>query len=837
MLRAAKVESLVLCALVTVVLAGFWLRTQQLSALPPGLTQDEAKKIVDSAHIAQTGKIILYQDRGRPEPFYQFSGGLTSLLFGSSVWAFRFEAALWGLLTLPAVFWASRECFAAQPAALRALLGLAAAAVVATALGHVTISRSLYRAAPLTLFLALFAGFAARALRRQARTDYILTAVFLALGIYCYSSALAAPFVFIPLFLQLALFRRAAWRRWLPGLMLFAAALLLLTAPVAYLLATQPGAVIGRAQDVARGRTIDPVRSVESMFVQFFVRGDDNAQYNVAEAPLVDSLVAPVFVIGLIYLALRFWRASSVLLLGLLILLAVPALATNESTHGLRMYAEFAVIPLIAASGLIPLYHILTKLTRSRTVTGYVILASIAVVFGLVLVKSARKYVAFWEADASEPPPLYVYNRALRYSESLFRTDRQVLAHWIKAQNAPLLLPLEELNGRSMRAYLLTKFPFVQAAEAPPPAFPADMLVVLPWSLERGKFIDDRQHFALVAGDTISILPPLDRGFVQALLQGRADAATLEFEGSNIPVVGEYFPAANETAPVYENPTGVGDPLARFNGELDVLRWHGPDTISAPGSYAYSLDWSVRRSVGHNYGVALQLLTPDWEGVTGEDRLLYRWLYPTSAWDPSDRVPLAFSLEIEQALAPGAYRLAAGANYVNGGLMPAESFVGDAIATAATIGWVKAPQLTQPTVPPGATAVNATFAGNFALSHVEARVDSPERVTVLTYWTAPMKRVGIDATSFLHAIDDNGALLAQSDRRPWRGQYPTHIWDKGETVLIEHTLDLEQIAGVRLYTGMYTQPGFERLSAEQNGVRLADDYLRLGSLPTLISPE
>ena len=836
MLRAKRLEWLVTCALVAVVLAGFWLRTQQLSALPPGLTQDEAKKIVDSAHVAQTGKIILYQDRGRPEPFYQFAGGLTSLLFGNSVWVFRFEAALWGLLTLPAVYWASRECFAEQPAVLRALLGLAAAAVVATALGHVTISRSLYRAAPLTLFLTLFAGFAARALRRQARTDYVLTAVFLALGIYCYSSALAAPFVFIPLILQLALFRRAAWRRWLPGLILFAATLLLLTAPVAYLLSAQPGAVIGRAQDVASGRAIDPVRSVESMFVQFFVRGDDNAQYNVAEAPLVDALVAPVFGIGLIYLALHPRRDSSVLILGLLIFLAIPALATNESTHGLRIYAEFAVIPLIAASGLIPLYHFLAKLTRSRTVSGYLILASVAVAFGLALFKSARTYIAFWEADASKPPPLYVYDRALRYSESFFRTDRQVLANWIKAQSAPLLLPLEELNGRSMRAYLLTKFPFVQAVETPP-AFPADMLVVLPWSLERGKFIDEGQHFALMAGNTISILPPLDRAFVHALLQGRKDAMTLEFEGSNIPVVGQYFPVAGETEPVYQAPTGVGDPIARFNGELDVVRWHGPDTISAPGNYAYSLDWSVRRSVGHNYGVALQLLTPDWKGVTGEDRFLYRWLYPTSAWDASDRVPLAFSLHIEQTLAPGAYRLAAGATYVNGGLMPAESFVGDAIATAATIGWVKSPQITQPAIPPGATAVNAIFAGSFILSHVEARIDSPERVSVLMYWTAPMKRVGIDATSFLHAIDDSGALLAQSDRRPWRGQYPTHIWDGGETVLIKHSLALTQTAGVRLYTGMYTQPGFERLSAEKNGARLTDDYLHLGSLPTLSSSE
>ena len=92
--------------------------------------------MIDSAHIAQTGRIVLYQDIGRPEPLYQFFGGLTSLLFGNSIWVFRFESALWGLLTLPAVYWASRQCFAEQAKVLRALLGLIAMIVVATALGH-----------------------------------------------------------------------------------------------------------------------------------------------------------------------------------------------------------------------------------------------------------------------------------------------------------------------------------------------------------------------------------------------------------------------------------------------------------------------------------------------------------------------------------------------------------------------------------------------------------------------------------------------------------------------------------------------------------------------------
>ena len=219
-----------------------------------------------------------------------------------------------------------------------------------------------------------------------------------------------------------------------------------------------------------------------------------------------------------------------------------------------------------------------------------------------------------------------------------------------------------------------------------------------------------------------------------------------------------------------------GNPIARFNGELDLVRWHGPATISAQGIFQYSLDWSVLRPVSHHYGAFIQLLTPDWERVAGDDRYLYRWLYPTIAWDTNDRVPVAFELDIEEPLAPGAYRLAAGSWYVNGGLMPAQSFVGESISTAATIAGSRyRRQDSQPYRLERRRWMRLLPAAS-CFSHVDARIESQDRVTVVTYWTAPEERVGIDATSFVHAFDKGAALLAQSDRRPWGGQYPTLIW-------------------------------------------------------------
>ena len=832
-MSGGRFAALALVALVIVTLAGFWLRIASLDALPPGISSDEATNLIDSAWLAQTGRAALYEDGGRPEPLFQFYGALTSLFFGNTVWAFRFTSALWGLLALPAVYFASCQCFAEQSQSLRRLCGLLALIVAATALGHICISRSLYRAVPLTFFLALAVGFCLRALREGRRKDYLMTAAFIACAIYSYTTGLVLPMAALPLAATLAVFQRRAWRRWLPGLMLLGIALLLLTAPVAFLLLTNPEAILARAQSVAAGSGVDWSRSLTAMVAQFFTRGDENPQYNVADAPLIDPAIAPLFCLGFVYLVMRFWRPSAVLPLSLLLLNSVPTLLSNEITHGLRIYAEFAVIPLIAAAGLIPLYHLLRISLRAERAAGYALLIATLAVFAHLTAKSKAVYDEFWRTEASQGRVWRVHDQALSSSEWFFRSDRLVLANWIIEQRAPMLIPVEELDGSPMRAYLMSRFPRVETASAAA-GFADDTLVVLPWSLERGDFISGSPHFALLDGAVISLLPPFSDDFMDALQRKRADARQLENPGSNIPVVAEFFPLAGDMRPRFQPGSRTGDLIARFNDELELRQWHGPATISGAGEFAFTLDWSLSRPVSHNYGAFLQLLTPGWEKLAGQDRFLHRWLYPTIAWQTEDRVPTAFRIELGEALPPGAYRLVAGAWHVHGGLVRAGIDAVHAADHLLTIGWIKSPQWSQPRIPADAKPVDALFAESFRLSHVEARRTDSQSLSLISYWIAPIDRVDIDATLFLHAVDENGAIVAQSDKQPWDGQYPTFIWDSGETVAVEQRLDVGQAAGIQLYTGMYTQGNFVRLAARHSGARAPDDSVYLGPLSALL---
>ncbi|PJF20724.1 MAG: hypothetical protein CUN56_14730, partial [Phototrophicales bacterium] len=157
---------LILVSVILVLLAGFWLRASNLAQYPPGISNDEAKNLIDSVYIAQTGRTSFYEDEGRPEPINRIVSAGASLLYGNSVWAFRLTAAFWGLLAIVASYWTATQCFIDTSPHIRKLAGLFAAIALTTALGHITVTRSLYRAVPLTFFILMAVGFTVRGLRQ-----------------------------------------------------------------------------------------------------------------------------------------------------------------------------------------------------------------------------------------------------------------------------------------------------------------------------------------------------------------------------------------------------------------------------------------------------------------------------------------------------------------------------------------------------------------------------------------------------------------------------------------------------------------------------------------------
>ena len=821
----------VFLSLLAVLLAGFWLRVALLDTFPPGVSYDEGYNIMDGFHFARTGRLPLQEDVGS-EPFRPVAGAVSSLLFGNSLWTYRYSSALAGLLSIAAAFWVCRQCFAEQPASARDLAGLVAAIVMATALGHITISRSVYRAAPLAFCVAMTIGVTVKALRTNRWRDYVLSAAFAALGIYSYATALFVPAIYPLLALWSLLFERESLRRRTAGLLFCGLCLLLFTAPLIQNWLLQPQSIAARASDVgAIERSTQ--RSIEAMLEQYFVQGDENPQYNVADAPLVSPLLAPLFALGIAALLMRIWRPVSLILLALLVLTALPTMLTNEISQGLRMVGAFGVIPIVAGAGMLPLHALLRRTNTNAQAKERLLLLVALILFALTVSSAAQTYFAFWEEDKNGGRKWRIYDKELSAGEWFFRSDRQRLMDWIKAQDKPLLAPVEELNKPAELAFLIDRFADIRSQEVAL-RLPVDTILVSPWSLERGGFLSDARHYALLMDDTITLLPPLDDDSLERLRTLAAQGQELINADSNIPVVARYAALESALPLSFQGAAVAGEPIARFNDELELRRWYGARTIDAAGKYQYTLDWAVNREVSHRYAAFLQLLSPQWQRLAGEDRYLLRFLYPSVAWDAGEIVSTAFELDIAELPAPGAYRLAVGAWHLNGGLMPVENLAGAATDSAASVGWLKVPQAAAPLPPPEAIPADISFGDSFRLLQFHFEKVAADEILATLYWTALVDRPLVDATIFLHAVDSQGNILAQSDRRPWDGQYPTFIWGAGEVVATQHKLSLPQLEGARIYAGMYRHGDFARLAALQDGARLPDDRAFLGELSALV---
>jgi hypothetical protein len=106
------------------------------------------------------------------------------------------------------------------------------------------------------------------------------------------------------------------------------------------------------------------------------------------------------------------------------------------------------------------------------------------------------------------------------------------------------------------------------------------------------------------------------------------------------------------------------------------------------------------------------------------------------------------------------------------------------------------------------------------------------------YWQAS-DRPPADYTVFIQLWDEDGQL-AGFDGPPVRGDYPTHWWEAGETIVDVHDLDLSgdgtgrlpDLAGDRLLIGLYRLDTGERLAARyQDGAPVPDFALEIPISP------
>ena len=168
---------------------GIFFRFYQLNSVPPEMNSDHAEKLLDVVDVlAGQTSIFFPRNTGRePLQFYLIAATAQALDTGISFLSMKIGTALAGLLTLPFIYLIGKEIANRR-------VGLLAMAFTAIATWPNILSRVALRFSLYPLFVAPTLFFLLRGLRSGKRNDFILSGLFLGIGLLGYT-----PFRIMPL--------------------------------------------------------------------------------------------------------------------------------------------------------------------------------------------------------------------------------------------------------------------------------------------------------------------------------------------------------------------------------------------------------------------------------------------------------------------------------------------------------------------------------------------------------------------------------------------------------------------------------------------------------------
>jgi 4-amino-4-deoxy-L-arabinose transferase-like glycosyltransferase len=366
------------------------LRLWELTEIPPGLYHDEALNGLDALSVLEGNRPIYFTANNGREPFFIYSIALSIALLGRSPGAIRIVAALLGTLTVPVVYLMAREMSGRRS-------GLLAAALTATTVWHLALSRIGLRAISLPPVIALALWLLWRGRRTGQRWQFILAGLCFGAAFYTY---LAARFTFIALFgfgVLYYLFHLDfnphdqtgaghAVAIHSTNAVLFLLAAVLVLSPLMIYGIGHWDIFVGRAGQVSiLNPTINQgdfwgtlMQHAGRALGMFFVRGDFIPRHNVPLRPVFDPLMAVAFVVGIARALWEWRRPDRAMLLVWLAVMLLPTIVAEDAPHFLRAVGLQPLLFLAPALGLEAAWQWLEKRTSRVAAGGLVVLALLA---------------------------------------------------------------------------------------------------------------------------------------------------------------------------------------------------------------------------------------------------------------------------------------------------------------------------------------------------------------------------------------------------------------------------------------------------------------------------
>ena len=307
----------------------FFFRFYQTASVPPEPFSDQAEKILDVYDVSQGQTHIFFTRNTGREAFQMYWTLLVANIFGTglSYLSLKLGTAILGFLTLPFIYLLGKEIGGKR-------VGLFAFILAGIGYWPNIISRIGLRFPLYPLFAAPTLFFLIRGLRTRNRNDFLLSGLFLGLGLHGYSPMRIVPFVVVAAFFiyWLHLQSKGARRELPVWFMMVALVSLFVFLPLMRYWVDNPESFGFRAFSRLSDTETQITEPVLNIFASNVWKGlkmfnfDDGEiwVHSIPHRPALDVVSAALFLIGVVLLLVRYTRTRH--WLDLFLLVSIPLL-------------------------------------------------------------------------------------------------------------------------------------------------------------------------------------------------------------------------------------------------------------------------------------------------------------------------------------------------------------------------------------------------------------------------------------------------------------------------------------------------------------------------------
>jgi hypothetical protein len=825
-----KRRIVLLILLLSTLLIATFLRWWNLTEFPPCVAGDEAQNGLDALRLIAAPKLTVFlpANTGREALFYYFLMSSIAIL-GPTAFALRIWPTIVGILVVALSYRWVRSLLSGSGRTI--WIALLAAVFMATSLWGLYMSRMGLRAIFLLPFMLATYHFFWTGYSRSESRWFVLSGLFLGLSTYTYLSSRLIPLTLVLFVGCLSIFYRKretnrlrlAWS----GLVITALVSGVVFVPLGWYFFNHPDAFLLRSSQVSLWESyqVNHAHTGESFTHFVLTSWGDNLRWFVnLSTPWIQNQGLPVilyllpffFWIGLIraaYLARRHPGYTFLLIsffVGILpILFSPPTL--------LRVILAFpATYALLAIGVYYPLEYLSGKIKKLD------LPIHVAVIAGVLLIAtiSSSGFFRFGRWVGLPPLPTFydhAFDVAAKRIRSLVLTDRQ-----------SVLVP-QAVYGFSA-AYFLLQDDFASPLPVQDKTLlaPTETLSIF-WPVDWARWFENKPpSFVLLSPGVKG-----DIGYVEKIGQWE-QAKVVDFE---------HLVQAQQSLPETEVVLdGTGQPIGHIlkvnrNQVIDKLRevpqnpvqfnfqnqirLLGYDTwFLSPRDLDIGLFWQAQQYLEEDHHLVLQVVDRDGQ-IQGETVGVFR--PSTAAWSPGQLIIDHQIIKLTDSLPQGIYILRIGLikfNYTR----QASLGQGEWLSASNLAGGV----LPELLIPIGLIQVgdspgfDRTLSINFddKISLTGYRLDqgaSPNTFQISLRWQA-LKPIEKDYTITIQLLDQTQNLIAQVDKPPLGGAYPTTAWSPGNQ--IPDIYDLQLPPGIprgvyQLVVGVYDLQTLQRLPVSQ----------------------